>query len=735
MSIKRALVASLALAAFAAPAGANVQVGSSGWQWGNPLPQGNTLRELSFAGATGYAAGDFGTLLKTTDGGATWSGLPVGTFQGLGIVQAVDANTVVAGGGCVARRSTDGGKTFSSIAFAAVESSCKSQLRDMSFVSPTLGFLLLADGSVYTTSDGGTQFTPLTAVPGTPAAGGAEQAAALVFTGPKNGFAATTTRLYRTTDGGVSWTFVADQLRINRLRFFDAQHGFGIGPAGFFMRTEDGGQNWAAKDLQAGGLDYRTISCGTAKLCVLGNASGSQLVRTTDAGDTPATVVTPSTDPIHAAAFASATRVAAVGANGSTVVSNDAGLTFAPVGGRLTGSYSAIVAGGAAGTAFAPGKAGTLAKTTDGGASWTRGNVPTSSDLLDVSFPTATTGYALDVDGGLFATASGGASWKTLGTGSTRRPLALLAPSADVVLVAGPTGLRRSTDGGATFDQARDRDVLRTPLSGISSTPDGVVFARGTKAVVRSTDEGASWTAVGKPGATARVRARLVVTKVAFSSARTGLLLDGGGRVWRTTNGGRSWKVLRGVGTEHVSGVATGSDDDAYLVTDRFGFRIGGFLLHSSDGGATWQPQFVVDSPIQRQGIAASGGNVDYLLAGDTGLLSSTTGGSAGAESTLTLATKKRRLPKARRITVTGRLSPAGQPAQVIVSMLPPGASRWVHQAVQASSNGAFASAWGVRKGTTSFVAQWAGDFKAAGAGSRVMTVEVKPPARPKRNR
>src|SRR4051794_16478136 len=46
-------------------ASATVQVGSSGWSWGNPLPQGNTLRAMSFAGPTGYAVGDVGTLLKT----------------------------------------------------------------------------------------------------------------------------------------------------------------------------------------------------------------------------------------------------------------------------------------------------------------------------------------------------------------------------------------------------------------------------------------------------------------------------------------------------------------------------------------------------------------------------------------------------------------------------------------------------------------------------------------------
>src|SRR2546421_1805480 len=66
------------LAALPALAPASVQVGSSGWQWGNPLPQGNTLRSISFAGANGYAAGDFGTLLRTTDGGTTWRPLHIG---------------------------------------------------------------------------------------------------------------------------------------------------------------------------------------------------------------------------------------------------------------------------------------------------------------------------------------------------------------------------------------------------------------------------------------------------------------------------------------------------------------------------------------------------------------------------------------------------------------------------------------------------------------------------------
>ncbi|HPS65578.1 MAG TPA: hypothetical protein PK447_08390, partial [Ignavibacteria bacterium] len=41
------------------------------WVWQNPLPQGNTLDAVSFVNAnTGYATGAYGTIMKTTNGGA-----------------------------------------------------------------------------------------------------------------------------------------------------------------------------------------------------------------------------------------------------------------------------------------------------------------------------------------------------------------------------------------------------------------------------------------------------------------------------------------------------------------------------------------------------------------------------------------------------------------------------------------------------------------------------------------
>src|SRR4051812_35734379 len=183
-------VVACALAVLPAAASANVQVGSSGWLWGNPLPQGNTLTGMSFAGSTGYAVGDFGTLLKTTDGGDTWSGTPAGTFSNLTEVQALNADTLVAGGGCVARLSTDGGASFSRISFTPVESSCpdNSHLAAMWFLNAQHGYLILADGSVFETLNGGTEFATKTALPGTRAAGGQVNPTDVVFVSDTSGF-------------------------------------------------------------------------------------------------------------------------------------------------------------------------------------------------------------------------------------------------------------------------------------------------------------------------------------------------------------------------------------------------------------------------------------------------------------------------------------------------------------------------------------------------------------------
>jgi len=82
-AVVAALSAVIALAVLVGVGSAAVTVSQSGWSWGNPTPQGNTLRAIDFVQGRGYALGAAGTVLRTDDGGATWSGLYTGTSADL----------------------------------------------------------------------------------------------------------------------------------------------------------------------------------------------------------------------------------------------------------------------------------------------------------------------------------------------------------------------------------------------------------------------------------------------------------------------------------------------------------------------------------------------------------------------------------------------------------------------------------------------------------------------------
>ncbi len=138
------IFAALSLAC-ACSADAAVQVSQSGWQWGNPTPQGNTIRAMDFVQGRGYAIGDDGTALRTDDGGATWTGLATGTSLDLTRIQAVTPDTVIVlgGGGCVVRRSDDGGRTFTKM-YVLTEINCPEPVVASYFVDPDTGYLLPA---------------------------------------------------------------------------------------------------------------------------------------------------------------------------------------------------------------------------------------------------------------------------------------------------------------------------------------------------------------------------------------------------------------------------------------------------------------------------------------------------------------------------------------------------------------------------------------------------------------
>src|SRR5436190_18236851 len=400
-----ALLATACALAFAPAASAQVSVGHSGWNWGNPLPQGNTLHAVEFSGGIGYAAGDFGTLLRTPDGGSTWQGIPTGITGNLLRVQAVNPSTVVIGSGCVLRRSDDGGQTFHRLPFVPSETGCPAGLNSFHFPTPQTGYIVLDDGSVIRTDDGGQSFSGRTAVPGTQAAGGGVHPTDVFFLSDTTGFTTAGGTLYRTTDGGGSWSqrFTGGQA-LNGLLFVDTTTGYAVGNGNTLLKTTDGGATWTPVPVSGVPADDLTqIRCASPSVCLISTRSGDRVLRTTNGGTT-VSEIKPSTEKIFAISFSSPTAAVGVGAAGATVASPDAGSStatpsFTRNGSRLGGGQVKLgrLRAASATLVFATADNGRFARSTDGGVTWALGSVPTSEDLADLSFVDQNTGYSLDV--------------------------------------------------------------------------------------------------------------------------------------------------------------------------------------------------------------------------------------------------------------------------------------------------------------------------------------------------
>lgn len=726
------------IAAFAAVAPGSVTVPQSGWSWGNPAPQGNTLRSIDFVGARGFASGAAGTVLRTDDAGATWTGLSTGTSAGIDRMQVVDADTVVflGGNGCVLRRSDDGGATFHKI-FIAAEVNCPAPVAAFTFVGKQVGYLFLRDGSVLRTDDGGATFAAKTAVPGTAAStgGGSGTPVDIAFTDEHTGLAfLAPNTVYSTTDDGVSWKPVpaVDPGQIARVWFMDAKTGFAVGPD-TLLKTVDAGASWKA--LPAGpGHSLTSIRCTDSKVCLMTTQSGGVLLRTNDGG-TSATEITPASQAVFGAAFASATRVAAVGANGTTVVSDDGGVNYTPISRDIGGTYFGLRTGAAPSIVYAVGGKGGLAVSSDGGATWKTLAVPTSADISDVSFSSALVGYALDRKGGLFKTSNGGTSWQTLDTGTTSVPQALATSGADAVVLVGPRGIMRAV-GTGQFNPVGGKTVNKAVLTGLGAQ-GGVLaaYGAGTANLFISRNGGQAWTKVKMPGKkikVARPNLRLG-DSVSFPSAKVGYMLDTAGRVWKTTNAGKKWVEQLAVGTEN--GVSlTFSDAKAGFLSVLSASQA--FVLRTTDGGGHWRPQLIgpglgqdviAASPTQAYAIVAS-----QSEGGGGSLFFTSTGGDTGTTSKLSLSTKAKTIKKSAlkkqkgTVVVTGSLAQAVGGEQIVVSRRDAKSSRWVQHVVTAGANGGrFTTSWKI-KGTSVFVAQWAGDSGRAGTGSSVLQITVK---------
>ncbi len=219
-----------------------------------------TLNALDFADeSNGWAVGQLGLILNTPDGGKTWTvqGKDAALVQNLIHVHFDNPREgrVITERGSFALRTTDGGRTWNRQFF---ENTLPRS--DAFFLDERRGWVSFKSGAVFSTANGGESWQLLKGINGVEI--GTNN---VFFLDDRNGWIAgwrgkakgtsggvefvkylTDGMIARTTDGGQTWTrhdsdtgrFLWDVI------FLDTLEGWAIGSFGAIMRSEDGGLSW-----------------------------------------------------------------------------------------------------------------------------------------------------------------------------------------------------------------------------------------------------------------------------------------------------------------------------------------------------------------------------------------------------------------------------------------------------------------------------------------------------------
>jgi phage tail sheath protein FI/photosystem II stability/assembly factor-like uncharacterized protein len=216
----------------------------SGAEDNNSLVQFENLRVLksltsiSFLDVSnGWAVGEEGTILNTTDGGTTWS------------VQASDVTVPLhevffrsdtlgwaVGGEGTILNTTDGGTNW---LVQDPPTGLTANLSGVFFRSDTLGWAVGGEGTILNTTDGGTAWSPQTS-------GVTVPLYATHFRINTDGLVVGDIgTILKTTDGGTTWTPQNSEVtaRLNDMRFLDATHGWAVGEGGTILHWD--GTSWS----------------------------------------------------------------------------------------------------------------------------------------------------------------------------------------------------------------------------------------------------------------------------------------------------------------------------------------------------------------------------------------------------------------------------------------------------------------------------------------------------------
>lgn len=624
------------------------------WESANGAVTANTLNDVQFVtDQVVYAVGNVGTVIKSTDGGETWSDVSFGETRNFLSLHFFDENVGFVGGTFntgtggsseMLAKTTNGGETWE------IFSSHFDDFNDMEFLDDQTGWVASVDGKVLYTEDGGENWSSRSA--------GTEDLLDIHIQN-ENTFwvAGEYGSLYRSDNSGENWDLAVDIDTLGfqaysdsfyGVEFLDDNTGFAVGQTydgghiTFVLKTTDGGENWTR--LMNNNFEYITndIEIGDNNEIILtggrkdfNETHGNAIYISEDEGESWK-IVSDGSGPLQwNATDYIGEQFIAVGNTGAISQFTPSSDTLES--GILTGldiadvdfwdeDHGIIATGGRT--------QGALFTTTDGGETWQETlKLEGRKDFSSVNFAGQQIAWAIGSDHWtgdskwlIYYSADSGESWM---------PIEVDLPVHEktdemqkVQFMDMQTGfikagkLIKTEDSGATWTELEmSGEYSISKFKSFQFIDENTGWLVGNDVIAATTDGGENWTIQYEQDSQSPE-----INELYFIDLSTGYVAMDRGNMMKTTDGGETWEDLPRYYHFDLY--------DLEFVTADSGFVVGrgGALLTTTDGGENFTSDF---GKITHQNISS----IEMLdsqkgwMAGSNGFFVSTNNGGGIATS------------------------------------------------------------------------------------------------------
>ncbi len=522
-------------------------------------------------------------------------------------------------------------------------------LRAVFFTSPLRGCAVGERGNIITTDDGGLTWQAARS-------GAFIDFSDVFFVNPQRAWAVSSRGrggVYATQDGGRSWTLQSNQVFASSVSFVDSLNGAGAGSSGIIYRTTNGGQTWTQQRIPSpntvNDVQFVTPQIGFA-------AARDGIFSTNDSGQTwtKANVPVDKSFGFRDVHFINPQIGWATGENNTLITTTNGGQTWTQqrVPAADTTDDLTTVRFVNANVGWVSSGNTKLYRTTDGGRSWTLSNdfpVPVNGFLANYFFSDAQNGWAITtrifpsatINGEhvvIWRTTDGGISWQQVSTSRVSILTDLAVTGKQSVLAVGNYLMNHTTNGGAlwTIDKLQRDTVVQEGqfYRAVSAVNERTAFAAGWYSrVARTDDGGVTW----KPLSFSEPTRNDSLLGIHFVDSLNGWTVGirhgynttpTRNRIYRTTNGGRSW-VLQ----TPSRGLTDAPDvvlNDVFFINQTTGWVVGseGAIFVTRNGGTTWTKQ-TTSTKYNLYKMTFLNANVGYVCGGnlEAGIILKTTDG------------------------------------------------------------------------------------------------------------